>query len=126
MAGGEGELGMDETVIYPTGITLEGKPLIGGIWRMWSQEGFPIESSWMECNARGWKVDWCEAMVDASLTNECPSLMRQVEGFLGGNDVLHMKREFMALVKSGRRFQDILERKKANSSVIEELIRRLE
>ena len=72
----------DGSVIYATGCTPEGAILIGGIWKLWEQEGFPIEMSHLICRDNGWAVDWLEAMADASCTNNCPALVKHIEAFL--------------------------------------------
>jgi len=55
--------------LYFTGKTPEGKLLLGGVFKMHDQEGFPIEASFEECQRRGWLVDWMEALADCWLNN---------------------------------------------------------
>lgn len=84
--------------IYCTGIGENGKPLLGGIWRMYSEQGFPIEMSHMEAQEKGCQVDWLEAMADASLTADCPRLVQEMEQFLSGS-MHEIKTKFVQAVR---------------------------
>lgn len=55
--------------LYFTGKTPDGKLLLGGVFRMHDQEGFPIEASFEECQRKGWQVDWAEALADCWLND---------------------------------------------------------
>ena len=69
--------------IYCTGIAPDGKPILGGIWKMYAERGMPLEISHMEAEERGCHVDWLEAMADASLTADAPRLIQELEQFMG-------------------------------------------
>lgn len=73
--------------IYCTGVAPDGKPLLGGIWKMYSEQGLPIEISHMEAEERGCHVDWLEALADASMTADAHRLVREMEQFMG--DAMH-------------------------------------
>lgn len=103
---------LNHTIIYPTGCTPDGIVLIGGIWKLWEQEGFPIEMAHLLCQQHGWKVDWLEAMADASTTNNCPALMDHLRAFLPREDLALLQRGFMAM--SGTSFEEIIARKREN------------
>lgn len=68
--------------LYITGLNIRtGKFLLGGIYRMHDQIGFPIDCSIDECRERGYEIDWIEAMCDCWL-NDClkfDSFLRQVK-----------------------------------------------
>ena len=110
--------------IYCTGIAPDGKPLLGGIWRMYSERGLPIEISHMEAEERGCHVDWIEAMADASLTADCPNLVREMQQFMG--DAMHgIKTKFIQTMRAFsefgtanddlRTYQNILAHKRQNA-----------
>lgn len=52
-------------IIYPTGSTPSGSVLIGGVFRMKDQEGFPLSESRDIARNNGCDVDWCEYLADA-------------------------------------------------------------
>lgn len=110
------------TIIYTTGCTSSGVPLIAGVWTLWEQEGFPLEMSHLICQDSGWAVDWAEAMVDASVTNNCPALVKHIEAFLPSETILHLKVGFMHLVRSGRSYESILREKRENGKAFVEFI----
>lgn len=103
-----------ESVIYSTACTPEGVVLIGGVWTLRAQEGFPLEMAHMVCQTNGWRVDWLEAMADASRTDECPALMRQVEAFLDAGTILALKLGFVRVHREGATWEQVVERKRAN------------
>lgn len=107
------------SIIYLTGISSSGKPLLGGVWTLWEQEGFPLEMSHLICQESGWGVDWFEAMVDASVSNNCPALMKHIESFLPGETLLLLKINFMAAIQSGKSYQQLLSEKRANGVAFE-------
>lgn len=104
---------MDET-LYTTGLTHEGRTLVGGLWTMWTQEGFPLELSRIALKDRGCDPDWAEAMADASRTGSCPALMSQLEALLPEGDLLNLKAGFMRIVASGVSWDDFLKAKRRN------------
>jgi hypothetical protein len=59
-----------QSPIYVTGISTDGKLLLGGIFRMQDTVGFPIDASFEECRQRGYAIDWLEALADCWL-NDC-------------------------------------------------------
>ena len=107
---------MSQEIIYQTGYTPAGEPLIGGVWALRQQEGFPLEMSQMVCQSNGWKIDWLEAMCDASTTNNLPALISQVEAFLSAGDLLRLKMGFCAWLERGQPFADLLAEKRAPRS----------
>lgn len=44
--------------------------MLGGMYRMHDQIGFPIDLCVLECEERGWRIDWLEALCDCWL-NDC-------------------------------------------------------
>ena len=100
------------SVLYITGYTPDRAPLIGGVWKLWEQEGFPLEMSHMTCLDRGWRVDWLEAMADASTTNNLPALMGHIEAFLPAEVVAQLKAGFAHVIASGKTYEKILQEKR--------------
>ena len=109
-------------VIYVTGYTVEGDPLIGGIWTLHDQEGFPLEMSYIMCRNERWDIDWMEAMADASRSNNLPALMKAAEAFLPKHVIEHLKMGFVHITKSGKSFEEIIADKRENGKKIDELI----
>lgn len=107
-----------KNLIYMTGRTPEGTCLMGGVWKLWEQEGFPLEMSHVVCCAEGTAVDWLEAMADASCTDNCPALMLHLAAFLPAETITEIQIGFMRLVASGQSYQEILESKKANGRAL--------
>ena len=105
-------------MLYYTGISTDGKMLIGGIWSLYHQEGFPIEMSYLVCKDNMGLVDWMEVMADASITHNCPALMRLIEGFLPVDDIKNIKLGFMFMVHSGKTFEQIVQEKRNKGTSI--------
>jgi hypothetical protein len=101
--------------LYITGKTTDGKILIGGVWTLWQQEGFPVEMSHLACQGRDISIDWLEAMADASTTDNCPALMDLIISFLPADTITHLKISFMRVLASGMTYQQILEKKRSHS-----------
>lgn len=97
--------------IYITGISDDGYLLYGGIWTHFHQNGFPIELSNLAVQGIG-KVDWMEAMMDASITNNCPNLMEHLEIFMDNNTLIELKLRFVALIKHTSPTQFISDKRK--------------
>jgi alanyl-tRNA synthetase len=108
--------------LYITGLTSNGQSLMGGIWRHYHQNGFPLEITNLVAKENGWCVDWLEAMADASIDNNLPSLMSHLETFLDEETLVSIKISFMNLLNKGRTFSSILEDKKKNAKILEELL----
>lgn len=106
-------------VIYATGCTPDGILLVGGVWTLRDQEGFPIEMSYLLVRDKGWLIDWAEAMADASLSNNCPALMKAVEEFLPAQAIAHLRAGFVHMVRSGKRFEQVLAEKRENGKKME-------
>lgn len=73
--------------IYITGISPTGALLLGGMFRMQDEVGFPIDASFEECKRHGFKIDWLEALCDCWI-NDClkyDSFVRQAEMITGEN-----------------------------------------
>ena len=113
----------NDDIIYTTGCTPDGTPLIGGVWTLRDQEGFPLEMSHLVCRDKGWAIDWMEAMADASRSNNCPALMKAVEAFLPEHAVTHLKMGFMHMVRSGKSFDEVVAEKRANGKKMEAFVR---
>lgn len=105
----------DNSVIYVTGYTAEHKPLFGGVWTAWHQNGFPLEMSHMILRDRGDAVDWMEAMADASCSNDLPALMGHIEGFLDTETVNALKMRFVMMLGTGVTYEQIVANKRAGS-----------
>ncbi len=89
---------------------------MGGVWRMHHEMGFPLELSKMLCADRGILIDWMEAMADASLDNNLPSLVGHMESILNAQEVMELKIRFMAMCKVYcLDFNRILQEKKKNA-----------
>lgn len=110
------------SVVYTTGITPDGIILIGGLWKLWEQEGFPIEMAHLVCRDNGCAVDWLEAMADASSTNNCPSLMNHIEAFLPNAVVSSLKRDFVNAHRRVKSYQQIISDKKANGTAYKDSV----
>ncbi len=97
---------MTNQILYITGKTPCGKPLLGGVWRMFTQDGFPVEMSHILATQRGCLVDWCEAMLDAKESGTLPALVRQMECFLPQEAMAHIKERFVVCVACGLSVND--------------------
>ena len=105
--------------LYHTGLTEHGDCLLGGVWRLKSQEGFPLECSYLLVKDRPYlHIDWLEAMLDASRTNECPALMAELETFLTSEEVLSLKLRFVAITRSGKTYEELYEEKRASGKAL--------
>lgn len=87
--------------VYQTGKSPDGKILYGGVWTLWHQEGYPIEMSHLQIASMDGRVDWCEAMLDASRSNNLPALMTILESFMPRDDIDAIKTRFQAMKPSG-------------------------
>ena len=49
------------------GTTVDGKPIVSGrdIFRMHDTHGFPFSMSFIECEERGWMIDWIGLVKEA-------------------------------------------------------------
>ncbi len=100
--------------LYQTGFTQDGKPLIGGVWRLFHQDGFPLELSAITLGERGCCVDYAEAMLDASTDNNLPALMTHLESFLSAEVVESLKQRFMLMLQSGSTIPQMMVRKRGS------------
>ena len=110
-----------DSIIYATGSTPDGTVLIGGVWTLWDQEGFPLEMSHLLCQQKGWAVDWLEAMADASRTHNLPSLMDHVQTFLPDHVVERLREGFLLVLKT-KAYEQIVEEKRTNGHAFEEFM----
>jgi len=115
----ENESENSSRVIYITGFALDGSPLIGGVWKMWHQQGFPLEMSHLVCAGKGWRVDWLDAMADASISGNLPSLMKHVESFLANEVIEQLKTGFIRAIRGGKTYEQIVEEKHRELDYIE-------
>ncbi len=99
-------------MIYTTGYTQQGVELVGGIWTLFDQEGFPIEMSYLKLKQDGKRVDWIEAMASASLSNNLPSLVAQMSLFMGESELNLIKVLYSTLLKLGKTPEIIMEMKR--------------
>ena len=67
--------------LYVTGVSDDGRLLLGGIFRMHDEHGYPVDCCFEEAKLRGYDIDWLEALCDCWL-NDClkyDSFCRQAE-----------------------------------------------
>ena len=107
-----------DSVIYATDCAPDGTTLVGGVWKLWEQEGFPLEMSHMICRDKGWRVDWLEAMADASRSNNCPALVKHIEAFLPCETMTALKLGFVRVLNSGKTCEQIIADKQANGRTV--------
>lgn len=103
------------TTIYPTGYTTDGKLLLGGVWTHYHQNGFPVEMSYMSAQARGARIDWLEAMADASTTDNLPALVEEMTTFMPKETVDEIGARFADMISKGHTYDSILESKKSKA-----------
>ena len=70
--------------IYVTSVT-DGKLMLGGLFKMQDQVGFPIDASFEECKSRGCLIDWLEALCDCWVSDcmKFDSFVRQSTNLSG-------------------------------------------
>jgi len=68
---------MIHDTIYITGITDAGTPLIGGLWRLYRQEGFPLDLSLLIVREKGCAPDIAELFAEATIHSELPQVHKQ-------------------------------------------------
>lgn len=108
---------MSQEIIHQTGVACDGAPLIGGVWTLRQQEGFPLEMAHLVCCSHGWHIDWLEAMCDASQTNDLPALWQQVSAFLPADDLRRMKIGFAVfLARAGKTCAELVAEKRKNGA----------
>jgi hypothetical protein len=76
-----------QSPIYITAVMSDGRFMLGGMFKMQDQVGFPIDASFEECKTKGCLVDWLEALADCWL-NDClkfDSFVRQSENLCREN-----------------------------------------
>ncbi len=115
---------MNENILYISGSTPDGTPLVGGVWTLRDQEGFPLELSHLFCRDQGWAVDWAEAMADASRSNNLLALMKAVETFLPENEVTNLKLGFVRMARRGKSFDEVVAEKRANGRKLNAVARK--
>ena len=74
-----------QSPLYITATTPDGKIMLGGIFKMQDQVGFPIDASFEECKSQRFLIDWLEALADCWL-NDClkfDSFVRQASSLSG-------------------------------------------
>src|SRR6185295_17450160 len=67
--------------LYITGKTPDGRKLLGGVFRMQDELGFPIDCSLEEAKRHNMLIDWLEAFCDCWLNSpsKFDSFVRQAE-----------------------------------------------
>lgn len=117
---------MKNDPLYFTGIAPDGWPLMGGIFTMKDQEGFPVDASYDECEHRlKVHVDWAEYLADAGRQEQWKfdAASKEIEYLLGEATASDIQKRFLAL---GQRLTDegndfravcerIVEQKKGNA-----------
>lgn len=76
-----------QSPLYVTGLTTDGSKsfLIGGIFKMQDQVGFPVDAAYDICRENNLKIDWLESLCDCWL-NDClkfDSFVRQARLLTG-------------------------------------------
>lgn len=79
---------------------------------MHDQEGFPLELTQLLCSGTSLAIDWCEAMADASTSNNLPTLVKQMETMFPETEVARIKQSFVRLIDTGKTYEDILKEKR--------------
>lgn len=76
--------------LYNTATNPNGSKLVGGIARMWFEQGFPIDMSYEILKEKGDHVDWLEALADAWLNDplKYDIVLRDI-AMLEGSDAAH-------------------------------------
>jgi hypothetical protein len=68
---------MQTDTIYITGLTPDGIPLVGGIWRLYRQEGFPVDLSLLTIREKELVPDIMELFAEATIHYELPQAFKQ-------------------------------------------------
>lgn len=91
---------MTASPLYVTGVTPEGQPLVGGVYRMKDEFGFPIDLSVLVLREKGANVDWLELLADAGRQSDASKLLDAVAELEAQAqiDVAHIKASFAAII----------------------------
>lgn len=117
---------MAKGVLYITGYTTDGYPLLGGVWTLWHQDGFPLEMSHLICRESNIQIDWLEAMADASRTYNLHTIVKAIEDFLPTDMMTYLKWGFMQVFKDHKNYELVVEQKRANGEKVTESFQKLE
>ena len=88
---------MSKTV-YITGMTSEGQFLLGGVYRMKDELGFPLDASLDYCIERGnLVIDWCEFLADVGSQKDWKfdSVLEELEILLNKNTTENIRKNFL-------------------------------
>jgi len=110
------------------------KPLIGGIYAMKDQEGFPVEISVMYCQEKDILIDWYEFLADAGRQTSADKFLDAEKELVnsGCKHVAEIKAKFAFCVmqRSEPTFREncqaIWEEKQAEAKKIEQFFKALE
>lgn len=80
-----------DSILFASATDSTGRTLLGGAWRLWMQEGFPLEMLQVLCAQRGLGIDWREAMTSAAQTNNLPACVAQMEQFIPRHEMSEIK-----------------------------------
>jgi hypothetical protein len=83
--------------LYTTGLTSDGYFLIGGIYRMKDELGFPLDASLDYCIESGnLVIDWCECLADAGSQKDWKfdSVLEELEMLLNKNTKEETEKKF--------------------------------
>lgn len=83
--------------LYITGLTDDGYFLIGGIYRMKDELGFPLDASLDYCIEKGnLIIDWCECLADAGSQNDWKfdSVLEELEMLLNKSTKEEIEQKF--------------------------------
>ena len=120
-------------MLYQSGITQDGVPLLAGIFSMKDQQGFPVDASLHECQQRGLCPDWAEYLADAGRHRQwkfdaaCDELRFLLGDSLTNEIIQRFKAWGAALMRLGDTFIDACERmveaKRRNATPVGSLLR---
>jgi hypothetical protein len=97
----------DASPLYITGYTPDGRRLLGGVFRLKDQHGFPLDMSFEIAKENGFLIDYAELLSDAWF-NDCLKfdfITRELD-MLGGSHVEEWK-QWAALWLSQNRLNQI-------------------
>jgi hypothetical protein len=87
--------------LYFTGLTPDGRLLLGGVFRMKDEVGFPLDMSYEIAKEKGWLIDWMEYLADAGRQKQpkIESCLREIGYLLGEDEAKKIGDRFVLWVK---------------------------
>lgn len=78
--------------LYVTGVSASGAVLVGGVFKLKDQCGFPLDMAFEICRERGMFIDYCELLSDAWLSGcaQFDAVVRELD-LLGGSHLEEWK-----------------------------------